>query len=384
MCIIIHPSINLLLSEAAIFMTTQPQNRIIVSFCIPVYNNSEGAVKIVKALLSSPDTRFEVVVSDNASTDNVQELLAQIHDPRFKYFRNAQNLGAHKNWLHSLELGSGEWLYLIRGRDMMCGENIHKLIALLEQAHENGVLYLKDHGHFRGGLDIHSGIDAMSRFVGYNHQTGEIFRREEFMAIPEAARQHYFSIGDMYPENFAIRDLLLKGKGAFIHSGVVGGGYAIDKAKVVSKVEYGLNTNDSFLAPPRRTKQFFEVVDMIDELPERFTNIERDEYFKSRYYSLLKIVSYGCRIIFRDPVQMAHYGQPVRHISIPEMTRYILKAYRDTKAHLKEKGTYSFRRQLIMSFCTPLAIIHITTKTIIRDIIEPLGIWKILHRIRNY
>ncbi|MBQ9575034.1 MAG: glycosyltransferase, partial [Synergistaceae bacterium] len=41
----------------------------VVSFCIPVYNNAEAAVKIVNSLLSSSDMRFEVVVSDDASTD---------------------------------------------------------------------------------------------------------------------------------------------------------------------------------------------------------------------------------------------------------------------------------------------------------------------------
>ena len=76
----------------------------IVSFCIPVYNNAEGAVKIVNSLLTSTDERFEVVVSDDNSSDNVRELLSGINDERFRYFRNDKNLGAHKNWEHSLEL----------------------------------------------------------------------------------------------------------------------------------------------------------------------------------------------------------------------------------------------------------------------------------------
>ena len=366
-------------------MTHSGSNRIIISFCIPVYNNSEGAVKIVNALLSSPDTRFEVVVSDNASTDNVQGLLAQIHDDRFKYFRNAKNLGAHKNWLHSLEIGRGEWLYLVMGRDMMCGENISRLITLLEQAHENRVVYLKDHGHFREGLDIRSGIDAMTSFIGYNHQTGEIFRQEEFSAIPEETRQHYFSIGDMYPENFAIRDLLLKGKGAFIHSGAGLGGFATDKAIVKSQVEFAADIQKAYFAPPRKLKQFYEQIDMIDELQaEIFTAKEQDDFFRNKFYTMLAHVSYWFRMWCRDPVQMAHYGHPVMYIGIPEMIRSILKAYHGTKAHLKEKGTYSFTSRRIMSYCTLKAIIHITSKTIIRSIIEPLGIWKILHYFRNY
>ncbi len=358
------------------------QDRIIVSFCIPVYNNSEGAFKIVTSLLTSPDERFEVVVSDDASTDDAQFLLSQIHNPRFKYFRNTANLGAHKNWLHSLELGRGEWLYLIMGRDMMLGSAVSSLITLLEQARENGVVYLKDHGHHRDGLTISSGIDAMINFVGYNHQTGEIYRRENLKAIPE--REHYFSIADMYPENYAIRDMLLEGRGAFVHSGIGVGGFATDKAKVVSKVEYGLNIYDTFLAPRRRQLQIYEVIDMMDELSGVFSASELDKYFRSKYYSMLVHVSYAFRIKCKDPIEMAHYGQPVRYIGIPEMVRNILKAHRDTKAHLKDKGTYTFTRHMIMCWCTLKAIVHISSKSAIRSIIEPLGIWKILHYIRNY
>ena len=320
-------------------------------------------------------------MSDDASTDDAQSLLSQIHDPRFKYFRNTANLGAHKNWLHSLELGRGEWLYLVMGRDMMQGAGVSPLIALLEQARENGVVYLKDHGHHRDALSISSGIDAMINFVGYNHQTGEIYRRENLMAIPQ--REHYFSIADMYPENYAIRDMLLEGRGAFVHSGVGVGGFATDKAKVVSKVEYALEIEKAYFAPPRKLRQFYEQIDMIDELPT-FTRREKDKFFRRKYYTMCAHVSYWFRMWCRDPVQMAHYGQPVRYIGIPEMVRNILRAYRDTKSHLKDKGTYSFTRQVIMSCCTLTAIVHISVKSAIRSIIEPLGIWKILHRIRNY
>ena len=119
-------------------------NRPVVSFCIPVYNNAEAAVKIVQGLLVSDNQDFEVIVSDDASKDNAQELLSQIHDPRFKYYRNEKNLGAHQNWLHSLELGHGEWLYLVMDRDKLHNECIGELIALLRIARENGVLCAKD------------------------------------------------------------------------------------------------------------------------------------------------------------------------------------------------------------------------------------------------
>lgn len=50
-------------------MNDAVKSRPVVSFCIPVYNNAEAAQKIVKGLLVSDDPRFEVVINDNASTD---------------------------------------------------------------------------------------------------------------------------------------------------------------------------------------------------------------------------------------------------------------------------------------------------------------------------
>ena len=359
-------------------------DQIIVSFCIPVYNNPEAAVKIVNALLSSPDKCFEVVVSDDASTDNVQELLAEIHDDRFKYYRNDKNLGTHKNWLKSLELGRGEWLYLVMGRDMMSQESIGKLLMLLEQASKNDVAYIKDEGHYRSKMRIYAGIDAMMNLIGYNHQTGEIFRREYFMTIPE--RGHYFSNSDMYPENYVIRDMMLKAKGAFIHSGVnIGQTTVSDLAKVVSKVEYAVDIQKVYFAPPRRIKQFYEQIDMVDELPEgTFSYKELSRYFKKRYLDVMNRVSYAFLALCRDPVNMAHYGQPLIYISIPGMVRNIISAYHEIKAYLKKEGRCTPKRQLIMKYCTARTIVFMSAKTVIQRVLDTLGIWKFLYYLRHY
>lgn len=42
-------------------------SEIIVSFCVPVYNNAEAAVRIVNDLLDTKDARFEIVVRDRKS-----------------------------------------------------------------------------------------------------------------------------------------------------------------------------------------------------------------------------------------------------------------------------------------------------------------------------
>lgn len=223
-----------------------------MSFCIPIYNNAEAAVLVVSNILASDDPRIEVVACDDASTDNVQELLSRIKDPRFRYVRNEKNLGAHKNWCNVLELGQGDWLYLVMGRDKIHAENIGNLITLLERAQSEGALYIKDRGYKSSKLRLYEGIDAMIEFIRYNHPTGSIYNREAFLAIPN--RRHYFEISDMYPEVYPARDLLLNGKGAFITSGAYTGETVIELSKIKSRVEYGLDISNVFFAPKRRTK----------------------------------------------------------------------------------------------------------------------------------
>ena len=358
-----------------------------MSFCIPVYKNAEAAFRIVNDLLVSDDERFEVIVCDNASKDNTQEILAQIHDPRFKYYRNDKNIGAHKNWEHTLSLGSGEYLYLVMGRDKMHGENIGSLIHLLEEAQKNNVTYMKDRGRPQTRIrQFYEGIDALSAFVDYNHPTGSIFYRKFFMEIPN--REHYFEISDMYPETYAARDLLLKGKGAFINSGVFYGGIVIDKTKTKSTVEHDINLFDTYFAPKRRTLQFYEFIDMVDpELAQRFTPDELNKYFGVKFYSLLENVSFWWYTNCRSPIQMAHYGQQVRYVTVSEMVRNMFNAYRDAKAHLKEKGTYTPQKDRTMRMCIAKGIPCLTTKALAKHygnkLLGPLGIWDALRVVKS-
>ncbi|MBQ3397739.1 MAG: glycosyltransferase family 2 protein [Synergistaceae bacterium] len=354
----------------------------VVSFCIPVYNNAEGAVKIVGSLLSSQDERFEVVVSDDNSRDNVGELLSGIHDERFKYFKNEKNLGAHKNWEHSLELGKGEWLYLIMGRDIIDGGSVSNLIGQLIKARENNIVFLKDDSRKYKDFKISEGIDAMIDFIKYNHPTGCIFRSDLFGAIPN--RTHYFEISDMYPELYVIRDMVMKGKCAIICSGVNRRFMGSDLVKVKSSVECGMDISKTYFSPSRRTRQFFEQLDMVEsDLQGVFTLSELDRYFKERYVFFLENVSYWWRMWNKDPELMAHYGQPIRHVSIREMARNIIQGYKDTTVHLKEKGTYTPSRRRIMLCITSWAVVRLCTKSAIKSVLEPLGVWKILHRIRH-
>ena len=361
--------------------------RPVVSFCIPVYNNAEAAQKIVNSLLVSDDTRFEVIVTDDASTDNAQEILSQIHDPRFRYYRNDKNLGPHKNWEHALELGKGVYLFLSMMRDRLYGDKITHLIEILERAHRENITLLQDGYDTKHDYKVYDGIDAMIRFLKTWHPTATIFDGDIFHSIPNRTR--YFEISDMYPENYIRRDCLLKGKGASIVSGIYSREGDFYYRNSHSTVEYGGPVLDTYYAPRRGTIHAFELIDMVEvDLPGLFPEDGINRYFKGHITKLMRGVSIGWYTI--GNIGSEYYGQPPIKVTMRDAFMNIIDAYHNTEAHLKEKGIFTPAKHRIMYICmvktmvrTFRYVIYMSVKRTAKKILTPLGIWKILHNIKH-
>jgi len=76
-----------------------------------VYNGENFIMEAMDSILAQTFTNFELVISDNASTDGTAEICkvyATKDQQRIRYYRNEQNLGAAKNYNRVFELSSGE------------------------------------------------------------------------------------------------------------------------------------------------------------------------------------------------------------------------------------------------------------------------------------
>ena len=145
---------------------------------------------------------------------------------------------------------------------------------------------------------------------------------------------------------------------------------------------------DTYFAPKRRTIQFYELIDMVDPyLADKFTSDELNQYFRVKFYSLLNNVSAEWYLWCRDPVQMAHYGQNIRYVTVSEMIHNMLNAYHDTKAHLMEKGTYTSQKDRTMRLCIargiPCLISWAVAKYYGQKLLAPLGLWKALKYLKS-
>ena len=329
-----------------------------LSFCIPEYNNSDAAYKLVTQLLANADDRFQVVVLDDASTDDTFERLMTIKDDRIKLCRNQTNLGAKLTWCRALELGDGEWLYLVMGRDKLDADNIGKLIEMLDDCSEKNVGCIADR-KLPGRIHIKNLYDGVQYFLKFgDHPTGAIFKREAFFSINN--RKKYFQLAFAYPEIYIKRDILCSGyAGAIVNSNVYTGKVNIDKAKIVSCFEK--NKEVLYWYPQRQTEQFVHVVKMIEyDHKFHFNSSESDALYLKNWKLLMKKVSFAWKGFNEDKEWTAHYGKECRTVTKKEMMCNILSAYKTVhRFYRRHNWNMSFKRHLQMLCATLKMVVHI-------------------------
>ena len=87
-------------------------NRIpVVSIGLPVFNGEPSIRAALESLLAQTFTDFELIISDNASTDATESICREYaaRDPRINYFHHEKNQGASANFQFVLDRARGEF-----------------------------------------------------------------------------------------------------------------------------------------------------------------------------------------------------------------------------------------------------------------------------------
>ncbi len=107
-----------------------------VTVVIPTFNRQAMLLEAVQSALAQRYGSFEVLVSDNASEDGTREAMAAFAaDPRFRYVRNATNLGMVGNWRSAVfEHARGEFFLLLSDDDVLLDPGyLAKAMALVDR-----------------------------------------------------------------------------------------------------------------------------------------------------------------------------------------------------------------------------------------------------------
>lgn len=90
-----------------------------VSVCIPVYNGADTISQTISSILSQTFEDFELLIVDNASVDNTEDLIKSFTDDRIKIYRNEKNIGCGGNLDECKEKATGDILFYVAADDIL-------------------------------------------------------------------------------------------------------------------------------------------------------------------------------------------------------------------------------------------------------------------------
>jgi len=116
-----------------------------VSIGLPVYNGEPYIKQALDSILAQTYTNFELIISDNASTDGTEEICRAYtaKDSRIHHFRNEANLGAAMNFNRTFELSKGEYFKWAAADDLCAPTFLSKCVEVLDRFPGTVLCYTK-------------------------------------------------------------------------------------------------------------------------------------------------------------------------------------------------------------------------------------------------
>jgi glycosyltransferase involved in cell wall biosynthesis len=106
----------------------------LVTIGMPIYNEERFLAQTLEMLCQQDYENFQILISDNASTDSTGDIAARIAsaDDRIQYLRVEENTGAVDNFRRVLDMAEGKYFMWAAGHDEWSKDLISDSVATLE------------------------------------------------------------------------------------------------------------------------------------------------------------------------------------------------------------------------------------------------------------
>jgi len=168
----------------------------VVSVCIPTWNRSGLIAQTIESVLAQSWSDFELLIVDNMSTDNTEQVVKQFNDPRIMFMKHDKPVLISENWNRCLSYSRGKYIAILPDDDLMEPDNLKEKVAFLEKFPQVGLVHSRFHaidqfGHLiksdigKFGLaDQHADLiwpsrEALERLIKDNviHESSTMIRR---------------------------------------------------------------------------------------------------------------------------------------------------------------------------------------------------------------
>jgi glycosyltransferase involved in cell wall biosynthesis len=164
--------------------TSIEMNSVKISVVIPTYNQAAYLGEAVKSVLNQTFSNLEVIVVDDASTDETSAIMRRIGDPRVKYIVHENNRYAAAARNTGIRASSGELLAFLDADDLMFPSKLQKHLKFLQENPGIGLSYshrltIDEHGNPLAIETSPTSVELKDLVVGYPFAPSDIVMRRE-------------------------------------------------------------------------------------------------------------------------------------------------------------------------------------------------------------
>lgn len=103
----------------------------LVSIIMPSWNTGRFIAESIQSVINQTYKEWELIIVDDCSTDNTDEVVASFKDDRIKYLKNEKNSGAALTRNRAMREAQGEWIAFLDSDDLWTSDKLEKQIKFM-------------------------------------------------------------------------------------------------------------------------------------------------------------------------------------------------------------------------------------------------------------
>jgi glycosyltransferase involved in cell wall biosynthesis len=157
-----------------------------VSVIIPTYNHANYIAAAIQSVLDQTCQDFEIIIVNDASTDQTDEVIRQFDDPRIKYLVNENNRYAAATRNTGIRASCGELIAFLDADDLIHPAKLQTQIAFLEENPSIGLTYnsrfeIDQSGNLLSIAPAQPVVTLSDLVMGYPYSPSEVVMRKDWV-----------------------------------------------------------------------------------------------------------------------------------------------------------------------------------------------------------
>lgn len=105
----------------------------LVSVIMPSWNTEKYIAESIESVLQQSYKHLELIIIDDCSSDNTDQIVSGFKDNRIKYFKNLSNMGAALTRNYGIRKAQGEWIAFLDSDDLWMPQKLEKQIEFMNK-----------------------------------------------------------------------------------------------------------------------------------------------------------------------------------------------------------------------------------------------------------